>query len=123
MEQEKQPKLKHKMYCSKSDMRCAVYHTDGICPDVRDCEACKSENQRKPKRHWIMRDELEDMVRQFAHHGQKNGLPAYWTGGLSALERAFTALGWKDPHPCPENKCEIQRCKQWADCGMNTPEG
>ncbi len=24
-------------------MRCAVYHPDGICPDVRDCEACKED--------------------------------------------------------------------------------
>ena len=32
---------KHRMYCVKSGMRCLVYHPDGICPDVRDCEACK----------------------------------------------------------------------------------
>lgn len=31
------------MYCSKSNMRCLVYHPDGVCPDVRDCEACKAE--------------------------------------------------------------------------------
>jgi hypothetical protein len=34
-------KPKHRMYCAKSGMRCAVYHYDGICPDIRDCEACK----------------------------------------------------------------------------------
>lgn len=33
----------HRMYCGKSGMRCLVYHADGICPDVRDCDACKLE--------------------------------------------------------------------------------
>ena len=43
--EKKQPKLKHEMYCSRSNMRCAVYHLDGICPDVRDCAACKAEKE------------------------------------------------------------------------------
>ena len=38
----KKEKLIHRMYCAKSGMRCVVYHLDGICPDVRDCEACKN---------------------------------------------------------------------------------
>ena len=41
---------------------------------------------------------LVGMVWQFAHKGQKNGKPIVFTGGLSALEDAFTALGWEDPH-------------------------
>lgn len=44
-EKTKDIKPEHKMYCTKSNMRCAVFHTDGICPDVRDCEACKVENK------------------------------------------------------------------------------
>lgn len=24
-------------------MYCLVYHADGICPDIRDCEGCKNE--------------------------------------------------------------------------------
>lgn len=35
--------LMHSKYCGKNGMVCLVYHTDGICPDVRDCEACKAE--------------------------------------------------------------------------------
>lgn len=38
-------KLKHRMYCAKSGMACAVFHEDGICPDVRDCEGCAAERQ------------------------------------------------------------------------------
>ena len=33
----------HRRYCRKSGLACLVYHIDGICPDVRDCEACKEE--------------------------------------------------------------------------------
>lgn len=40
------PKLKHKMYCAKSNMRCLVDHLGETCPDVTDCEACKED---KPK--------------------------------------------------------------------------
>ena len=69
-------------------------------------------------------DALRDMVEQFAYQGQtKDGLPAYWTGGLSALERAFSVLGWEDPRPCPENRCEYRKCKKWASCGTPTKKG
>lgn len=44
---EKEKKIEHRMYCRKSAMRCAVYHEDGVCPDIRDCEACKEENKLK----------------------------------------------------------------------------
>lgn len=69
------------------------------------------------------RDALEDMARQFAYEGQKRGRPAYWTGGLSALERAFSVLGWDDPQPCPENKCQIKGCNAWASCGRPVEAG
>ena len=35
---------KHRMYCAMSGMRCLVYHPNGICPDIRDCEACRQDN-------------------------------------------------------------------------------
>lgn len=50
----KKGKPKHRMYCVQSLMRCAVIHTDGICPDVRDCEGCKAENPNPQNKHtWI----------------------------------------------------------------------
>ena len=71
-----------------------------------------------------IKEALEDMVRQFAYQSKdKKGLPAYTTGGLSALERAFSVLGWNDPHSCPENKCEHGKCKKWATCGTPTENG
>lgn len=41
---------------------------------------------------------LESMVWQFAYRGVKDSKLALFTGGLSALEEAFSALGWDNPH-------------------------
>ena len=59
-----------------------------------------------------VRSALESMVQQFGHRGVTNGKPIIWTGGLSALEEAFDALGWDDPRYLPEegNTCEIEGC-------------
>lgn len=70
-----------------------------------------------------LRDALLDMVTQFAHQTVKDGVPCYSTGGLSALEHAFSVLGWDDPHPCPENACQMPGCTAWATCGTPTPDG
>ncbi len=69
------------------------------------------------------REALESMVRQFAYTGTKDGAPCYYTGGLSALEDAFEVLGWDDPQPCPENKCQREGCPAYADCGQPTANG
>ena len=66
---------------------------------------------------------LESMVRQFAYEGHKNGRPAYGTGGLSALEEAFSALGWNDPQPALDRECQAAGCHKWASCGSPTPDG
>ena len=52
---------KHRKYCRKSDMKCLVYHVDGICPDERDCEACKLEKKEPTQEE----DNLDAMVRDF----------------------------------------------------------
>ena len=44
-----------------------------------------------------LREALIDMVWQFAYEGTKNGEGVMHTGGLSALESAFDALGISDP--------------------------
>ena len=44
-----------------------------------------------------LREALADMVNQFAYEGTKNGEGVMRTGGLSALEDAFVALGLSDP--------------------------
>ena len=68
-----------------------------------------------------MKEALEDMVWQFGYRGIKNRKPVIHTGGLSALERAFEALGWEDPHFIPEegNTCEVKRCLEHDTCGTH----
>lgn len=72
-----------------------------------------------------LRGAVESLVRQFAHTVVRDGVPCYWTGGLSALEYAFEVLGWDDPHPCPENQCQAGQpgCEGFATCGTPTPNG
>ncbi len=70
------------------------------------------------------REALEDLVWQFGYRGVKDGKPVIHTGGLSALETAFEALGWDDPRYLPDAEgycCEIQGCVETDTCG--TPWG
>lgn len=62
------------------------------------------------------KEALEGMVWQFAHHGQKGGKAVLHTGGLSALEDAFEALGWEDPHVVDEGLwlCDVEGCLGWT---------
>jgi len=46
-----------------------------------------------------LRAVLVDMVGQFAYSSTHRGKAVIHTGGLSALESAFDALGWPDPKP------------------------
>jgi len=65
-------------------------------------------------------DALEEMVWQFAERGTKKKKPILWTGGLSALETAFAALGWDDPHYIEEGHraiCDVKGCANWVTAG------
>lgn len=66
---------------------------------------------------------IEDLVNQYAYEGTYRGRPALTTGGLSALESAFDALGWTDPYPAPWRKCQVPRCRKWIEGGAPTPKG
>lgn len=67
------------------------------------------------------REALEGMVRQFAYWSNTAG--GYWTGGLSALELAFEVLGWEDPHPAPEARCDEPGCLEQISTGWPTQPG
>lgn len=68
-----------------------------------------------------LREALEDMVYQFGYRSVIKGKPAIHSGGLSALEVAFEALGWDDPYIIPEenNTCEIDGCMNEISSGQN----
>lgn len=67
-----------------------------------------------------LRSALESMCYQFAHWADGKGL---WTGGLSALEEAFEALGWDDPHYVAEQFCDEPGCGKQNTCGWNSDSG
>lgn len=73
------------------------------------------------------RDALEDMVYQFGYDCVKDGQPALCTGGLSALEGAFAALGWAEPYVIPDPVwCDAPvtpRCPNRTTCGTPTTAG
>jgi len=64
---------------------------------------------------------IEGCVEQFA--GWSEVVGGYSTGGLSALEEAFDWLGWEDPHPAPEARCQTEGCLAKATLGIPTPSG
>lgn len=71
------------------------------------------------------KEALEYMVWQFGHKGVKDKKSIIWTGGLSALEGAFEALGWDDPHYVEDYDggicdvegcagCDVEGCAGWV---------
>ena len=71
----------------------------------------------------VAKEIIEGLLYQFAYQGEKGGRAMLWTGGMSALERAFDFIGWDNPHFVPEMECEIEGCHSFADCGLSTPNG
>lgn len=71
----------------------------------------------------VLRETIEDLVLQFSCKTTMDGVPALTTGGLSALEGAFRALEWDDPHPYPEGACWVEGCGAWATCVGPMPGG
>jgi hypothetical protein len=67
-----------------------------------------------------MEEALINMVFQFGYRGVVDNKPCITTGGLSALEEAFEALGWDDPHIITEegNTCEIKGCMDETTSGQ-----
>ena len=63
-----------------------------------------------------IKEALEEMVWQFAFRGVKDNTSILWTGGLSALETAFEALGWDDPKffEDMEGICDVEGCAEWV---------
>ena len=71
-----------------------------------------------------IREALESMVWQFAHSGTRGGKPILHTGGLSALEYAFEALGWADPYYLSDAEtettcCEVMGCYEQSTIGSH----
>jgi hypothetical protein len=65
------------------------------------------------------RDELKEalisLMWQFAYYGTKNNVAVMHTGGLSALEDAFSALGLSDPITVENFEAAIKNTKDETD--------
>jgi hypothetical protein len=65
------------------------------------------------------KEALEGMVWQFAYRSVgKDNKSILWTGGLSALEGAFEALGWDNPKIIPDTDgviCDVEGCSEWVE--------
>ena len=59
-----------------------------------------------------LKDSLVDMVNQFAYRGTYEGRESLHTGGLSALESAFGALGLSDPIALLDFEAAIKNTEQ-----------
>ena len=68
-----------------------------------------------------LRDYVEDAARQFGYWSDKAG--GLWTGGLSTLEDAFDLLGWSDPQPMPDMRCDEPKCMRQGTVGWPTRPG
>ncbi len=69
------------------------------------------------------RELIVDLCYQFGDRGTKNRQCVLGTSGLSALEDAFSFLGWDQPHPIPDEGCQAKNCYAPATCGVPTPDG
>ena len=67
------------------------------------------------KKAEVYKEALEGMVWQFGFRDTVNDRLAITNGGLSALEEAFDALGWNNPHYVNDSsmECEIEGCHEW----------
>jgi hypothetical protein len=68
-----------------------------------------------------LRAALEDAARQFGYWSDKAG--GVGTGGLSTLENIFDLLGWEDPHPLPDRRCDEPGCMEDGTMGWPTRPG
>jgi hypothetical protein len=69
-----------------------------------------------------LREFAEDVARQFGYWS--DGIGGVGTGGLSTLEEAFAILGWDDPHPLPDRRCdEPGGCMKDGTMGWPSPSG
>lgn len=77
------------------------------------------------KAHAEYKEALEDMVWQFAYQidGKGKVPPRLGCMGLSALEQAFSVLGWENPHPVPDSSCDIKKCQRFPHAGVPFPDG
>ena len=75
----------------------AEHNAELICDAGNTAQSCGLLPSELLRQRDELKEALKDMVNQFAYRGTYEGLENLHTGGLSALEGAFSALGVSDP--------------------------
>lgn len=86
------------------------------------CVMCGEWGEPWPCEAETMREALADMVNQFAYWSEGE-TPGQVTGGLSALEGAFAALGYDEPHIAEHLRCDEPGCRRANSSGWPSPTG
>ena len=68
---------------------------------------------------------LEEMAMEYATHTTDGKVLLLTTSNMSALQAAFRALGWDDPHEVDgeESGCNYPGCSEWAVYTTIAPDG
>ena len=75
----------------------AEHNAELICDAGNTAQSCGLLPSELLRQRDELKEALKDMVNQFAYRGTYEGRENLHTGGLSALEGAFSALGVSDP--------------------------
>lgn len=68
-----------------------------------------------------LRSAVEGLIEYYARWSDAVG--GYSTGGLCVLQHAFRALGWTDPRPCPNARCDESGCMERGCYSWPTSDG
>lgn len=112
------------MKCAQCGCELVVGHSCSYRPTrYGDSLAIENFELRNELEH--LKEVLEDMAAQFAYRTVIKKKRYLATGGLSALEDCFDALGWKDPHSADKilSGCDYPGCNEFATCGTPTSNG
>lgn len=102
---------------------------EGFLIDNDRTKQCLSDLTALISEHYVSKEEYNDLLQQrdelkkalislmwqFAYYGTKNNVAVMHTGGLSALEDAFSALGLSDPITVENFEAAIKNTKDETD--------
>ena len=83
-----------------------------ICDAGNTAQKCGLLPSELLKQRDELREALISMLWQFAYYGTRDGIAVMHTGGLSALEDAFSALDISDPIPVTDFEAAIKSTEQ-----------
>ena len=113
---------KHRKYCAKSGLACLVYHSNGICPDVRDCEACALDLPpiSSPSGTQLNTQNIDGEMRKRFENLQTKLFVAYELVLSTGAESAILAFMQKEIDAAVRARTEetIKTLKEWSNSSI-----